>query len=261
VEYVYPEAIGLRGKKYYDFLEKLSTDQLYPINKEACLHSGIGDDHFMITEIGYSRKISQFKSILEWEIKNWDYQEEASLKDFGKPRFGKDYDLNRSLYGQWCRFVDSDDRLIYGFLYSLGSYLYYQAEDLMHTLTDELIPNTIDIDFAKDHKLEINVDAGGKEEELENLQHKIDDYLYTEFHNDISPLIQISGIIKIDKFEKPKDLESHLIFCSIEDLKGVSFKHFLKDITARQISSERLAGIINSMKLLVRDKFNSFTEE
>lgn len=261
VEHIYPETIGLRGKKYYDFLEKLSTEQLYTVNKEVCLRSGVGDDYFMITELGYSRKISKFKNILEWEIKNWNYQEEASLKDFGKPRFGKEYDINKSLYGQWCRFVNVDDRLIYGFLYSLGSYLYYQAEDLLHDLTDELIPHTIDVDFKEDHKLKIHVDANGKEKELKNLQDKTNDYLFSNFYDDISSLINISGIIRVNNFEKPYDSESHIIFCSIEDLRNVSFKHFLRDINSRQISSEILTGVVDAMKLIVHEKFNSFIKE
>ena len=253
---IFPESLNLRGKKYYDFVDNLSIEQKYQVNKELCLIKGIGDDHIMITELGCFHRISSFKNMLEWEIKNWNFQEEAILKETGRYRYGTEYNIHRSLGGEWCRFIEND-KLIYGTLYSLGSYLYYNAEDILSDLINNLIPHEIHMDHLKNNRMNLRVDAYGREEELKDTQHRLYDYLAVGLHDDISPLLNISGIIEIDNLDNPYDRDSDIIFCSVNDLKNVRFKHFLSDIHNRQISADILDGLKDSVTAIVTDAFNS----
>ena len=253
---LYPEAVKLRGEKYYDFVDNLSIEQIYHVNKELCLTEGIGDDHITITELGSYRRISSFKNMLEWEIKNWKFQEDAFFKDLGYYRCGTEYNIHRSLSGDWCRFIEND-QLVYGTISSLGSHLYYHAEDILCDLINKLIPHEIHMDHLKDNRMELRVDAGGREEELKNIERRMYDYLANNLHNDISPLLTISGIIKIDDFSKPCDLDSNIIFCDVSDLKNVRFKHFLNDISKRQILPDVLSGLKDSVTVIATNVFNS----
>lgn len=260
VKKIYPDSINLKGRAFSTFVDNLTIPQLYSINKEYCFQKGIGDNFIMISELGVFRKISKFKNMLEWEIENWTYQEEACLKDSGKPRFGSVYNMHKSLSGEWFRFVEGD-RLIYGSLYSLGSYLYFKADDLFFELTNKLIPYKVDLNFLKDHRVDIVVDANGKEEELKALQSLIYKYQFSKIYDDMGPLLDIEGIVRIDDFSKENDFTSNFIFCSCEDLENVSFKHFLDDVSRRLIAENILTDIEDKMKNIIDDRFNELAKE
>lgn len=254
-----------------DFWNNLPKEDVYKINQEVTLHNGIGEDKLVINE--YSRDsliIENYNNLLDWDIDCWDDQRQLRLQDKYCSCDIGEYDFYKGLAGEWIRLIE-DSRLIYGNLYSLPMFLWWQMEDLIYDIENQIVPhelhwNTEDDENPNLKKVNITVDAYEREEEYEKLKQLTYKFLTTDESSPGYKLIletfkDIKGTFRINMLEDPIDPMTDFIVCDQETLSKINPKTFLKDFSSCLNNDINFENFIIEFKNKVEDVYRKFVSE
>jgi hypothetical protein len=265
--------------------EKLSEYKKYKSNEYILLQTENKKyDYLYCNEIGRMGKeetIFEYKNVLEWDKKWWEFQKESLEKNANENYFQKKwYEVNfkeyNNLYmqGEWFRWIEKDTfgskkkRMIYGILEGLRSHIVIKISEKLDEEIDKLYPNMFYSEFREPLFSKIpnskyltmkdsSVRAGGFEKELEELQkRKREEFPLIEEY--ILERIKPYSNFTFTKWEYPewktkeKDFEGNklMIFGGLKSAENICFKTFLDDF----YSMEQPYGIIENLIIDIMEK-------
>lgn len=271
----YPQLSIMDDDEYGDFLENITEEERYQINEIATKKIGYGKNKIVITEL--SRRFyypENFKNLLEWDIHHWNRQNDFMKSD----NYDKgEYTFFYSLGGDWFNFI-YNDKLYYGFLNSLHSYLYNIMDNELFDLISKEIPYDVVLEEGKPDEngfVPVNFRKevhGGHEADLEKAFNMYDECFiiektnhYTEAMEFVKNLIDNSNCkmktFRIDDFTKECDKQSYFIFSDESILKEITFDNFLDDFKKYESSNNELAEMVLKCKEKVNEYFNEILKE
>jgi len=187
-------------EKIDEIFDNLSEYEKYKTNEYILLKTEDKEkDYLYCSEIGRIDKektIFDYKNVLEWDKKWWQFQKDSISEEnlSGKNQkkwFKTNYKKYNTLYmiGEWFRWIEKEDfdnksskgHMVYGTLISLNSYIVTEVSEFIDKKIDKKYPNMFykkyrkpmfkkikDSKFSTMEKLKIR--AGGYEKELEVLK-------------------------------------------------------------------------------------------
>ena len=267
----------------FEVWDKISEHDKYLINKLTTKANGYGEDRLYINEASRQNDIitiSKFKNLLEWDIECWNLQRKWRNEDVDENNFydiGK-YDFNKGMTGEWIRFIE-DSRLVYASMYSLSGFLWSNMEDLVLEIENEIIPHEYKWEpplendgdeeetcgnNCKCRRVQINIDANGREEEYEKLRKLTYEYITHDGRGEsiIKKLAKkFTGTFRIDKFEKIYDPYSDFIVCDKETLRKINPETFLTDFKSFLNDKSILDDLLNKVKELIDSDYRQYVKE
>jgi hypothetical protein len=218
-----------------DTLADLETAQSIRLAETLLPLQGIGEDCFWLNEWLGDRKLTDFRTLRDYDSEDHAIQEEhraeANAGYAPKPYRG-------SLYAEWARLFDGDS-LIYGVLYCAAGYLLSRIEESGDAVLDRLVPHryvrgpTDGQQTARGTILDLRVDANGREEIYEELNDRFHAYQrerYEALTKEWDRAAPVKAWI-IDN-SGPDDPEWLFIFSDKQALAQVRLRHFLSDCRA-----------------------------
>ena len=280
----YPEYKDITDEEAKDdFWRDLPEIEKYIINQITTEANGYGEDKLYINE--YSRNndevnIQNYETLLGWDIACWDLQRKWRNEDEYSPSDIGEYVFNRGMTGEWIRFIE-DSRLVYASLYSLHSFLWWKMEEIVLEIENEIIPHEYkwdppldkDDDCDKDNKcgddcdcrrVNITINANGREEEYEKLRKLTYEYIAYDEKGDliIKKLIEgYTGTFRVDNFENPDDPYSDLIVCDKETLREINPKTFLKNFKSFLNDNSLLDDLLAGLKIIIQQDYREYVKE
>jgi len=227
--------------------ETLTSPQIHLLNAYTTALTGIGDNAFRLCELqGTEFDLTKFDSLYDYDLQDYEYQQEATKRDFPKAFVERDYQLY--LNHNWVRMLDREG----DFYYSTISSLSYCLSDFLDGIADEIIETLIPYELVEGDQHGKNVDGGmlwdfkteanGLEAELDELKSRKRKYLSEiyyrlndEFHAETSYEVY---------FEKQGDEVDgpswNVIVNNAETARNITFLHFLDDSQTCLQSNEKL---------------------
>ena len=225
----------------------LSSPQLHLVNAYTTALTGIGENSLRLCELqGTEFDLSQFSSLYDYDLQDFEYQERAKHKDSPKAAPAKDYQLY--LNRNWMRMLDNKG----DFYYSTHTSLSFYVLGALDILADELIKTLIPYEFVEGDQHGENVDGGmvwdfktdanGLEAELDELKDRKRTFIsetYSRLNNEFNA--ETSNEVYFDKHGSEFDGPSwDVIVNNAQTAKKLSFMHFLHDCEAYLQTNEKL---------------------
>lgn len=265
----YPEFKDMDDEAKDDFWMEMNDHDKYIVNQITTIANGFGRFHLYINEASRSPcRIENYKDLLTWDKDCWNLQRKWRIEDEYCSQDIGEYVFNKSMTGEWIRFIEKD-RLVYGTLYSLSAFLWWKMEDLVYDIENEIVPHEFnweieDVEGCECEgyrKVNINVDANGREEEYEKIKKLT--YSFIESGGIGYLLIfkmsdRFKGTFRVDTFENPDDPYSDLIICDQETLANIRPENFISDITRFQNESSILDDLIKDLIEKVSFEYREF---
>jgi len=227
--------------------ESLASSQLHLLNAYTTALTGVGDNAFRLCELqGTEFDLTQFASLYDYDFQEYEYQQEATKRDFPKAYVARDYQLY--LNHNWVRMLDG----VGDFYYSTLSSLSYYLSDILEEIADEIIETLIPYELVESDQHGKNVDGGmlwdfkteanGLEAELDELKSRKRKYLgetYYRLNKEFDA--ETSNEVYFDKQGDEDNGPSwNVIVNNANTAKKISFIHFLSDCQTYLQSNEKL---------------------
>lgn len=218
--------------------------------------TGIGDDHFFLNEYLGGRTLLDFDTLYDYDYDDHCFQEETRKKDM------PGYEAQPYLctpYQRWARLL-IDGAFHYATLSCMSGYLLGIIDESGSDKITELIPHEY-VDGPDHGKregggflYEKRIDAGGLEEQLEELQDQFSRYtserykaLAEEFDREASRRVYL-----IDK-SRGHDPQMDFVFSDKTALQAVRFRHFTEDCRRIMGDAEELETLTEQESQAVSD--------
>jgi len=230
--------------------ESLASSQLHLLNAYTTALTGVGDNAFRLCELqGTEFNLAKFDSLHDYDLQDYEYQQEATKRDFPKAFVARDYQLY--LNHNWVRMLDGVGNFYYSTLSSLSYYLLDALEELADKIIVTLIP--YELVEGDQHGKNVNggmlwdfkTEANGLEAELDELKSRKRKYLseaYYRLNKEFDA--EISNEVYFEKHGGEIDGPSwDVIVNNANTAKNISFIHFLSDCQTFLQSNEKLDSL------------------
>lgn len=243
---------------YISYLRKVGLGSCYFRNTE---HNAQGIDYEKegITDIyGMSKYLWDLQKRLRAEG-GWVCKSQDQFENYTEPYLGAD----------WCVWLRPDDTLRFANIYSGMAFFRDEAWNWFYDWIMELIPHDVTHETIPDLmrpglvKLVQNVDAGGKEKELEIIEK-----LHVEFcKNEEGPMIE--AFLKASGmngkfFVVPNKVLEHepdnLIFMDLDACKKVSLDQIESDVNQLASPVEEVEKVSQELKAKLLEVWQGFTD-
>lgn len=250
--------IAVTNEEEMDNAERDFTEAQWSIINGAMLPlQGIGENYFFLNEsFARDQSILSFPTLYDYDFADYQFQEEWRKKDIadyqGKPYHG-------SLYSTWAR-LQIDGAFSYAILSMQAAHINSEVDEFGHDYIEKLIP--YEFKPGKNHGkkkgsgylYDMKVDAGGLEEELKELKHRLWSRLQgmLELHQIEFSRVSRQQVFIINTSRKDEP-EHHFIFTDKNILSRIGLKTFMADCRkAEQVDHSILMGGIEKEKELIR---------
>ena len=283
-----------------DFWDNLTSIETYDINAQYLKEIGNEKyDYIMCWEPGRlddeNESFFDYPTLYEFDYKWWEFQKEAeyeAVEDCKKwmeqgsehwtpervarsinrleEKFADGYSMYCS--GDWFRMIDNGV-FLYAQIISAKWFIYYELENYVSELQDELLPYSLNQDDYDFQEL-LNEDdptkkykANGRELELEALQELIRDYESNGLINLIDKSMTEENFqgagFRFDRNydrEDPKNFDpfTDFIFWDEDSLKAVRPTDFLEDFSKIRADGSMLIDFIDDIRKQVKIDFMEF---
>lgn len=225
-------------------------------------------DYMEITEPGsFKRPIHKYKNLMEWDKRNFDFQEKWRKKDHKKmrqnnpelPKYEKARYTDLYMRGDWFRLLEKQTygkrKLVYGSLESANSYVFSAILDRLEEEVSKEIPILIvQKNRERDKKtglirVEIETRTGGRDKELAELNKRREEAQEDIFEDVLEELKGMENwtFKKEEEPDRKDELNYHYIIGGIEAAREISFRNFLKEFEKREQPIGILDNIIEKL--------------
>ncbi len=259
---------GIKTKTDQDvqaILNDFDTQQYLLLNSTMLLLTGIGDDYFFLNEsMAENTCLLDFETVYDYDLNDYEFQQHMRQKD------NPDYSLKPYqgyLYFVWAR-LHINGVFHYANLHMVAGYVNGKLEDFGFDQINKLIPH--DYVEGKNHRkkedqgrlYDMEVDAGGLEGQLEELQNRYYNYIQSRYE-----AIQNDYDSKTSKqvylVDSSSDIEPSMnfIFTDKAALQVVRFRHFVADCQAIKGNIDELENLVaaecEATQLFLQDSYQN----
>lgn len=222
--------------------EEFTDAQYLQLNATLLPLQGIGDDYFFFNESFGDKTILDFPTLYDYDYDDYSFQEQSrSAED--PQHMAKPYRGN--LYAHEARlFVNGT--FSYATLFTAASYIFGEINDLGSGIVQELIPHEY---FFEEHH--IRLDAGGLEDQLDELQRRYVEYVgkrYDALLSDFDAAAEKKAYFLDESMDDEPQI--YIVFTDKTALQAVRLQHFLGD--CRQIVSGNSDELTTQIKQELR---------
>lgn len=229
-------------------LDAFDGGQYLLLNSTLLQLTGIGDDFFLLNEyFAENTSLLDFETVYDYDHADHVFQESWRQRDIpdytAKPYRG-------SLYFRWAR-LQINGVFHYANLCTMAGYVHSKLEEFGFDKINGLIPH--EYVEGKNHGkregqgalFDMRIDAGGLEQQLEELKDRYYRYLSSRFES-LLDSYHTNAIKRVYQIDDNQETEPHrsFIFTDITALQAVRFRHFMQDCNAIQGDPEELKPLI-----------------
>jgi hypothetical protein len=213
-------------------LKGFNEEQRNQLNSTLLPLCGIGEDYFWLNECLGDKTLLDFSTLYDYDIWDHQFQEDVRNKELSSyaPR-----PYRGSLYGAWARlFIEG--RFYYATLSMVAGYLHGVIEEAGYKQMEKLIPHCyVDGDRHGQRTqtgtiLSQRIDAGGREDQLEELRRGFWNYLKDRYEK-LQQEFDASSGKTIWIIDRSTAAENHveIVFSDKTALQQVRLRHFMHD--------------------------------
>lgn len=225
----------------------------FEYNKIMLEYRGIGENHFMLNEYDWNKDILKHKTVYDYNVYYHEWQEEAMSSDENFPEFERTELYNR--FAAWAR-AEINNKFHYLNVSSLQMWIHWQLEEFGFDWIDKAIPHEYVPGPENGKKTEdgtvwdFHVDAKG----LEGWYEQIKDFSYKWLNNRFKEVTYLNDVVyMLDTTNDEIDPSMDIVFGSMDILKKITFKNFIKD-------SENVSGDNSELLKLKNDSLKEFEQ-
>ncbi len=216
-----------------DALNEFNDEQYLLLNSTLLPFQGIGENNFLLNEyLADGVTLLDFPTLGDYARDDHRFQQQARKQD------NPDYKVQAyrgDLFPTWAR-LTIDGRFSYASLFSLAARLRDVIDETGTERINELIPHDYikGKNYGKQEQqgtlLDLQVDAAGKEAQLDELQYRFYQYMHTRYEHLLERFDQESKQrVYIQRIEQNQEPHINFIFSDKSAFDAVRFRHFHQD--------------------------------
>lgn len=229
-------------------IKEFDDEQYLLLNSTLLPFQGIGKNNFFLNEhMVDGVTLLDFSSLGDYARDDHHFQQQARKQE------DPTYEIQTyrgDLFPCWAR-LTIDEEFNYATLFSLAAWLSDVVDEAGTARINELIPH--DYIKGKNHGkqeqhgtlLDLQVDAAGKESQLDELQHRFYKYMHTRYQHLLERFDKESKQrVYIQRIEQNQEPYINFVFSDKSAFDAVHFRHFYQDcehITGDIIELDTLA--------------------
>ncbi len=234
-----------------DAINEFDDEKYLLLNSALLPFQGIGKNNFFINEhMADGITLLDFPSLGDYARDDHHFQQQARKQE--DPTY-EIQPYRGDLFPCWARLTINGE-FNYASLFSLAAWLSDVVDEAGTTRINELIPH--DYIKGKNHGkqeqqgtlLDLQVDAAGKESQLDELQHRFYKYMHARYEHLLERFNKESKQqVYIQRIEQNQDPHINFIFSDKSAFNAVHFRNFHQDC-------EHIAGDIIELDILAKQE-------